>query len=123
MQVCPQLDLLPPREWRKEYPGVWKDGVDRWYGQDMPVEQLERIKKYYKETHSRDKPVWAYALRWFYAQEPLGMYPMFQWDFGIWQDALSLQRGRIQERTLRLGMGDEERRQRINAPTCAAASA
>lgn len=26
------------------------------------------------------------------------MYPMFEWDFGTWQDALSLQRGRIQER-------------------------
>lgn len=91
-------DLLPPRECRQEYVGVWRDGVDRWYGQDMSVVQLERIKKYYKETHPRDKPVWAYALKWFYAQEQLGMYPMFEWDFGIWQDALSLQRGRIQDR-------------------------
>ena len=91
-------DLLPPREVFQEYLGVWNNGVDRWYGQDMPVEQLDRIKKYYNETHPRDKPVWAYALKWFYAQDELGMYERFEWDFGIWQDALSLQRGRIQDR-------------------------
>ena len=91
-------DLLPPREVFQEYLGVWNNGVDRFYGQDMPVEQLDRIKKYYNETHPRDKPVWAYALKWFYAQDELGMYARFEWDFGIWQDALSLQRGRIQDR-------------------------
>ena len=91
-------ELLPPREVFQEYVGVWNNGVDRFYGQDMPVEQLDRIKKYYNETHPRDKPVWAYALKWFYAQDELGMYARFEWDFGIWQDALSLQRGRIHDR-------------------------
>ena len=91
-------DLLPPREVSQEYLGVWTDCVDRFYGQHMSDVQLERIMKYYKETHARDKPVWAYALKWFYAQDGLGTYPWFEWDFGIWQDLLSLQRGRIQDR-------------------------
>ena len=47
-------DLLPPRECRQEYVGVWRDVVDTWYGQDMSVVQLERIKKYYKETRPHD---------------------------------------------------------------------
>ena len=90
-------ELLPPREHSREYVGVSRDGVDRWYGHAMTEAQLCRIQEYYDTTPGWDRPVWAIALCWFTTRGDLGEYPNLGWDFGILQDALSLQRMRITE--------------------------
>ena len=75
-----------------------RDGVDRWYGQEMSDEQLERLKKYYNRTPHWDRPVWACGLHRFFGELQLGAFSSLPWGFGIWQDALSLQRGLIRQR-------------------------
>ena len=36
-------------------------------------------------------------MEWFYGVEKWAKYPDLPWDFGLWQDALSLKRGRMRE--------------------------
>ena len=90
-------DLLPPRERSREYSGMWRDGVDRWYGQQVEEQQLRRIMWYYERTAVWDRPVWCVALVWFYYRGDLLQYPHLGWDFGILQDARSMQRLRIRQ--------------------------
>ena len=90
-------DLLPPRERSREYSGMWRDGVDRWYGQQVEEQQLRRIMWYYERTAVWYKPIWCVALVCFYYRGDLLQYPHFGWDFGILQDARSMQRLRIRQ--------------------------
>ena len=59
--------LQPPKEVSRAYNGMWIDGVDRWYGQQMKTKQLQRIEAYYYSTSSEELPVWAVGLQWFYS--------------------------------------------------------
>ena len=88
-------DLLPPREVSRQYPGVRRGGVDRWYGQTMGARQLRRIPWYFERTPGWDRPVWCIALAWFYCHGDAGQYPHLGWDFGMIQDALSLRRHQV----------------------------
>ena len=79
-------ELLPPRERDREYVGVWRNGVDRYFGQHMNKTQLDRIKFYYNRTPVPERPVWSSGMAWFYQHLDLRMLPELGWDFGLWQD-------------------------------------
>ena len=81
-------ELLPPREYETLYPLCWRDGVDRWYGQQMPAYQLRRIKEVYDATMPCMRPAWSKGLATYYGRLPLESFPDCGWDFGIWQDLL-----------------------------------
>ena len=79
-------ELLPPRERDREYLGVWRNGVDRYFGQHMNKAQLDRIMFYYNRTPVPERPVWSSCMAWFYQYLDLRMLPELGWDFGLWQD-------------------------------------
>ena len=80
-------ELLPPREIETLYPGVWVDGVDRFFGQQMYQHQLDRIfNKYLNNTHECEMPPWAKCLNWYFEGLDLCAFPECGWDFNIWQD-------------------------------------
>ena len=77
-------ELRPPNESCRPYPGVWRDGVDRFYGQRMGREQIERIKTYYNEAPRCDRPMWSHALYWYVSER--GSFDDYPYDFGLEQD-------------------------------------
>ena len=81
-------ELLPPREYDTLYTNCWRDGVDRWYFQQMSAEQLKRIQEVYKVTMPHMRPPWSKGLATYYGGLPLDSFPDCGWDFGIWQDLL-----------------------------------
>ena len=83
-----QLDvLLPPDERVEEYPGVWRDGVDRWYGQRVKKKDLDMIQWYYDRTAPQEQPAWSTAVLWFYGRLPeTESVSSLPYDFGIYQD-------------------------------------
>lgn len=89
-------EVLPPLETQQSYKGVWRDGVDRFYGQSMQQAQLNRIKEYWNITPECEKPVWARCLRWYLTDQDLCLHPECGWDFGIWQDLDTMKRARKQ---------------------------
>ncbi len=89
-------ELRPPFEDHILYDQVWRDGVDRWYGQDLTTEQLNRIKWYWQHTPPHQRPAWAWGLYWFQSNEELGFEPKLGEDFGLGADVslmLSLRSG------------------------------
>ena len=78
-------ELLPPLENKILYPGVWSDGCDRFFGQQMWLAQRQRIQLYYRNTPDHERPVWAKCLMWYFEEQPLLNFPECGWDFGIWQ--------------------------------------
>ena len=81
-------ELRPPDERDATYRGVWKDGVDRWYGQCMSEEQMERIAKYISKTAACDIPTWCHALQWYAygAPDDDERYASYPDDFSITQN-------------------------------------
>ena len=80
-------ELLPPYEHTVELPGVWRNGVHRWYGQKVEEEVLARIQEYYERTPPRERPVWATGCLWFYGRLPSSVsIDNLPYDFGVWQD-------------------------------------
>ena len=77
-------ELMPPNESVRAYEGVWKDGVDRFFGQAMSDEQIRRIKTYYERTEKYDRPMWSHALCWFCSNT--GSFAEYPHDFGLEQD-------------------------------------
>ena len=65
--------------------------MDRFYGQCMSQAQIGRIRSYYAETPHWERPVWAKCMAWFYLDQDLLNYPDCGWDFGLWQDVLTMQ--------------------------------
>ena len=78
--------MLPLDEYFQTYDGVWLDGVDRWYGQQMSQQQIERIRGYYWDTAELERPVWAKALWWYCTGAHPEIYRDCGWDFGLWSD-------------------------------------
>ena len=78
-------ELLPPLENKILYPGVWSDGCDRFFGQQMWLAQRQRIHLYYRNTPDHERPVWAKCLMWYFEEQHLLNYSECGWDFGIWQ--------------------------------------
>ena len=81
-------ELLPPRERDREYLGVWRNGVDRYFGQHMNQAQLDRIMFYYNRTPVPERPVWSSCMAWFYQYLDLCMLPELGWDFGLRRSGL-----------------------------------
>ena len=78
-------ELLPPLENKMLYPGVWSDGCDRFFGQQMWLAQRQRIQLYYRNTPDHERPVWAKCLMWYFEEQHLLNFSECGWDFGIWQ--------------------------------------
>ena len=76
---------------------MWRDGVDRWYGQQVEEQQLRRIMWYYERTAVWDRRVWCVVFVWFYYRSFLLHYPHLGWDFGILQDARNIPRLRVRQ--------------------------
>ena len=73
--------------------------MDRFYGQRMSAEQLERIQAYYAVTPMCDLPLWAIGLRLIAAEQEAVLGFAYPWDFGLTRDyddlrAARLERGR-----------------------------
>ena len=81
------MELKPPHEKWWVYKGVWKDGVDRWYGQKMAEYDVNRVRWYYQRTPITDIPTWAHGLKWYCCpREDQSQFDNFPADFGIEQD-------------------------------------
>ena len=88
-------ELLPPYEQTVELPGVWRDGVHRWYGQKVEKKVLDRIQDCYERTPPRERPVWATGCLWFYHRLPSSVsIDDFPYDFGVWQDLSAVKMNR-----------------------------
>ena len=82
-------ELLPPNEQSIELPGVWRNGVHRWYGQRVGETVLKRILDCYMLTPPRERPVWATGCLWFYNRLPSSIsIAELPYDFGVFQDLL-----------------------------------
>ena len=80
-------ELRAPDESRVLYPAQWASGkMDRFYGQDMTSDQLDRIREYYEATPICDLPLWAIALRLVATCEECAMGFAYPWDFGLVRD-------------------------------------
>ena len=81
-------ELRPPDERICLYKQFWTDGVDRWYGQCMTEEQVERVLQYVRKTALCDMPTWCQGLMWYVTSAPADAekYRSFPADFNINQD-------------------------------------
>ena len=89
-------ELMPPNESVRVYEGVWKDGVDRFFGQVMSDEQIQRIRVYYERTEPMDRPVWARGLYWYCTRK--GSFEDCPYDFGLEQDWKTVRMFRVYSR-------------------------
>ena len=88
-------ELLPPNEQTVDLPAVWRDGVHRWYGQQVEAEALESIEAWYWRTPPRERPVWATGCLWFYFRLPSFVcIADLPYDFGVFQDLLVVKMNR-----------------------------
>ena len=88
-------ETAAPAEHRREYKGMWKDAVDRWYGQDVPPRQRQRIFRVLFDTVPSQRPVWAVAFDWFFRGMSPSTHPELPWDFGLTHACNIMQRCRI----------------------------
>ena len=85
------------------YPQVWDDHkVDRFYGQRMSPEQIERIRYYDECTPRQDLPLWVYGVRYAAskggcAKSSLGD-AFLPWDYGLDADCRQMCRMRCDGR-------------------------
>ena len=88
-------EVLPPNEKTTTYCGVWRDGVDRFYAQQMSERQIARVDRYWRKFSATfERPVWCYGMLWWFQERPLREHPELGWDFGIWQDVDTMKRAR-----------------------------
>ena len=88
-------ELRPPYERYRTYNGVWKDGVDKWFGQAMARYDVNRVKWYYKNTPANDIPVWAHGVNWYHnPQADQAQFDRFPADFGIEEAWLAVRANR-----------------------------
>ena len=88
-------ELRPPYERNWTYDGVWKDGVDKWFGQAMAQYDVNRVKWYYKNTPANDIPVWAHGVNWYHnPQADQAQFDRFPADFGIEEAWLAVRANR-----------------------------
>ena len=91
-------EVLPPNEKTTTYCGVWRDGVDRFYAQQMSDRQIARVGRYWRKfTATFERPAWCYGMLWWLHDRPLREHPELGWDFGIWQDVDTMKRARKPE--------------------------
>ena len=79
-------ELRAPDESRIPYPLAWAKGVDRWFGQSMTREQVDRIATYYEDTPHGEVPQWVHGLLWMTRGEQWIGAVCLQWDYGLEMD-------------------------------------
>ena len=76
--------LRAPIEIRHRYDDLWREHqVDRFYGQQLSREQIERFKRYWDQGPRDDRPQWAVGLRLLLVNEELSQGMAHSWDFGL----------------------------------------
>ena len=77
-------ELRAPIEIRHRYDHYWQmRQVDRFYGQQLSREQIERFKRYWSHGRRDDRPSWAVGLRLLLVNEELSRGMAHSWDFGL----------------------------------------
>ena len=87
-------DLQPPNETRILYNKVWRNGVSRWYGQDVTPFGIRMFSWYYGMTAKADIPVWAHGLQWYISDDADAQPDAWPTDFGILMDFCNVTRAR-----------------------------
>ena len=91
-------ELRCPDESRVGYGDEWSHhNVDRFYGQAMSRDQLDRIWRYYNGTARCDRPLWAIGLYLLELREECSLGLALPWDFGLvrdYDDLVAARRGR-----------------------------
>ena len=78
-------ELRPPDERFFSYEDQWRN-VDRFYGQFMDDDQLERIRKYYVTTPPCERPLWSVGLYLIAIGAECRLGFALPWDFGLVRD-------------------------------------
>lgn len=90
------FDLRRPDESRVSYATQWSHHtMDRFYGQRMSPQQLERIRTYYRLTRTCDLPLWSIGLRLLDADQESTIGFAYPWDFGLVRDYDDLLEARL----------------------------
>ena len=77
-------ELRRPVEMRVGYRDQWSGyNVDRFYGQRMSRDQLDRFWHYYNHTPACERPQWATGLHALEMGEECSLAIEFPWDFGL----------------------------------------
>ena len=80
-------DLRAPDESRVSYATQWGQfTMDRFYGQRMSEEQMDRIRRYYVQTPACDRPLWAIGLSLLARDRETIKGFALPWDFGLVRD-------------------------------------
>ena len=76
--------------------------VDRFYGQRMSQEQLDRIRFYDEHTQRQDLPLWVYGVRYAASRGATASFTMgdsfMPWDYGLDADCRQMCRMRCDGR-------------------------
>ena len=89
-------ELRRPDESRHSYANQWTLGrVDRFYGQRLSPDQIERIKYYYVRTKTCDLPLWAIGLSLIFRGLECRAGYAYPWDFGLIKDYDELKELRV----------------------------
>ena len=89
-------ELRPPDESVTLYPKVWRH-VDRFYGQTLSQDQMERFGMYWAAAEWWDMPLWAIALVLLEGRQECILGMAYPWDFGLQQDQSMLRMLRRQD--------------------------
>ena len=73
---------------------VWREGVDRWYGQALSDEQINLLLRYYHETPLYMVPLWMHGLLYVLRRQNYVEHLHFPWDYDICTDIAWLKRFR-----------------------------
>ena len=79
-------ELRPPMEAFGRHDQVWREGVDRWYGQALSDEQINLLLRYYHETPFYMVPLWTHGLFYVLRRQNYVEHLHFPWDYGICSD-------------------------------------
>jgi len=92
---CPRAhslaELLPPDEAAERLDAVWKEGVDRWFGQILSQRQIELLMSYYQVTPTHMVPLWMHGLLYVLRHQNYVEHLHFSWDYDLSSDLVSLQ--------------------------------
>ena len=87
-------DLQPPNETRILYNKVWRNGVSRWYGQDVTPFGIRMFLWYYGMAAEAEIPVWAHGLKWYISDEADAQPDPWPTDFDLLTDFANVTRAR-----------------------------
>ena len=86
---------MPPSEMDTLYPEAWAEGIDRWYGQTMKPEQVQKINWYLGQTQFYAVPPWVFGLRYATTNKRCLSEMCLPWGYGLDSDCELLSRYRL----------------------------